>query len=164
MNNALKEALETVATPTPLKFDCGALCGAVCCSNLEGEESGMLLFPGEEKTYRGLPGWKLEETVSGFLAVCPGTCDRNTRPLACRIFPLLPVLRDGHIRVEIDERARHICPLTRSGTSGLDSRFVSAVEAAGRMLAVDEEGRAMIMMLTKEQDELRALRKMMKGR
>lgn len=164
MNRALKDALEAVSAPTPLKFDCGTLCRAVCCSSLEGEESGMLLFPGEEETYRGLPGWKLTETPAGLLAVCPGTCDRSIRPLACRIFPLLPVLRGGRISAEIDERARAVCPLARGGVSGMDSVFTAAVEEAGRLLAGDPEERTMLITLTKEQDELRALRKMLKGR
>ena len=164
MNRVLKDALDAVAVPTPLKFDCGKLCGAVCCGSLEGEESGMLLFPGEEEICRELPGWKLKKTAAGILAVCPGTCDRSIRPLACRIFPLLPVLRDGQITVETDERARHICPLARSGKSGMDSDFISAVEKAGRLLAGDPEQRDFLTLLTREQDDLKALRKMLKGR
>ena len=50
---------------TPLRRDCGALCGAACCSSLEGEETGMLLFPGEEEACGDQPGFRITEGAGG---------------------------------------------------------------------------------------------------
>ncbi len=149
---------------TPLKSDCGALCGGACCRSLEGEETGMLLFPGEEDDYVGLEGWRLTETRQGWLVSCPGTCDRSMRPLACRIFPLLPVLREDGIHVAVDARARAVCPLSRQGMKAMDQDFVAAVRQVGVLLAGDEEQRVMLRQLTEMQDELVALRKRIRGK
>ena len=123
----------------------------------------MLLFPGEEEGYAGKPGWKLRKTEAGMLAVCSGVCDRSERPLACRIFPLLPVIRDGAVRVAADERARAVCPLLRQGLRGMDPAFRDAVREAGRLLAEDPEQQAFLEMLTEEQDGLKALREKLGG-
>ena len=163
MTEALKEARELLETVTPLKRDCGRLCGARCCAPLEGEETGMLLFPGEEEAYLEKESWTVRETGAGLLAVCPGTCDRNERPLACRIFPLLPVVRDGTIKTAADQRARAVCPLLRQGIRGTDPAFRDAVREAGRILAEDPEQREFLEMLTAEQDELKALREKLGG-
>ena len=159
MKDALKQARELLAELTPLKSDCGRVCGARCCRPLEGEETGMLLFPGEEAEYRGKPGWKLLETAAGTLAVCPGVCGRNERPLACRLFPLLPVLRENGVKAAMDQRAETVCPLTRYGLQGLDPAFKDAVREAGRILAEDPEQKQFLETLTAEQDELKALRR-----
>ena len=123
----------------------------------------MLLFPGEEESYLEDPAWKLRETKSGILAVCPGRCSRKERPLACRIFPLLPVIRDGKVKAAADERARAVCPLLRQGLQGMDPAFREAVREAGRLLAEDPEQREFLEMLTEEQDELKALREKLGG-
>ena len=163
MHDALKKARETLADVTPLKTDCGKVCGARCCRTLEGEETGMLLFPGEEEAYRGKPGWKLRETAAGTLLVCSGHCAREERPLACRIFPLLPVIRDGTVKAAADLRARAVCPLLRQGIRGMDPVFTEAVREAGRLLAEDPEQRRFLEMLTEEHDELKTLREKLGG-
>jgi hypothetical protein len=163
MRDELRKARCLLETVTPLKTDCGRVCGARCCSSMEGEETGMLLFPGEEETLAGKPGWTLRDTEAGKLAVCQGKCDRADRPLACRIFPLLPVVREDGIRAAADERARAVCPLLRQGIRGMDPAFTEAVREAGRILAGDPETRAFLVMLTEEQDGLKALRKKLGG-
>ena len=52
MDGALFAARKILEEVTPLKADCGRVCGAACCASLEGEETGMLLFPGEEALCR----------------------------------------------------------------------------------------------------------------
>ena len=158
------QAREELMYLTPIKDDCGRLCEGACCRSLEGEETGMLLFPGEEALYDGLPGFRVKETASGTLLVCSGTCDRTTRPLSCRLFPLLPALRGDTLRVELDERARPVCPLTRYGKAGLAVEFVEAVQRIGEALAQDPEQAAFLRRLTAEQDDLRALRRQLTGR
>ena len=73
MNETLKKARELLADVTPLKTDCGKVCGARCCRPLETEETGMLLFPGEEELYREKAGWTLRETPAGTIAICSGS-------------------------------------------------------------------------------------------
>ena len=163
MNETLKKARELLADVTPLKTDCGKVCGARCCRPLETEETGMLLFPGEEELYREKAGWTLRETPAGTIAICSGSCERNDRPLACRIFPLLPVIRNEEIKVAADQRARAVCPLLRQGIRGMDPAFTDAVREAGRLLAGDPVQRKFMEMLTEEQDELKSLREKLGG-
>ena len=163
MQDALKKARELLADVTPLKTDCGKVCGAKCCRSLEDEETGMLLFPGEEEAYLEKESWTVRETGAGLLAVCPGTCDRNERPLACRIFPLLPVIRDGEVKVAADQRARAVCPLLKQGIRGMDPAFAEAVREAGKTLAADAAQRAFLGRMTEEQDELKSLRDRLGG-
>lgn len=163
MHDALRKAREMLETVTPLKTDCGRVCGARCCRSLEGEETGMLLFPGEEACYAGKPGWKLRKTPSGTLLVCPGDCARDERPLACRIFPLLPVVREEGVRVALDLRAAAVCPLRRRGLAALDPAFRMAVREAGGALMGEARQAAFLRRLTEEQDELRRLRRQFGG-
>nr|HML49564.1 hypothetical protein [Clostridia bacterium] len=101
----IQAARALLAQRTPLKSDCGRLCNAACCQADEEGRGGMLLFPGEERFYDPLPGWaRLEPMDFGGrpsrLLVCEGRCERSQRPLACRIFPLTPVLRADGLDVE----------------------------------------------------------------
>ena len=159
MNQILEEARTLLATVTPLQRDCGRVCGAACCSSLEGEETGMLLFPGEEECYRALPDWKTVETERGTLLFCPGTCCRENRPLACRLFPLLPLPEAEGIRVAVDLRARAVCPLARQGKNAMLPAFRKAVQEAGEILLRDPEQARTLQILREEQLELKQLRK-----
>lgn len=155
----LDQARAILRDVTPLTMDCGRVCGGACCRSLPGEQTGMLLFPGEEAYYEGRPGYETLTTETDRLLVCSGHCERGERPLSCRLFPLLPVIRGEEIRVAMDARARAACPLAAQGVRGLSAAFVEAVRQAGRMLAADEAQRAFLARLTQEQDELRALQK-----
>ena len=163
MDDALFRAREKLNSVTPLKRDCGRVCSSRCCDSLEGEETGMLLFPGEDAMYRDMEEWKILEAPAGPMVVCPGTCSREDRPLACRLFPLLPVIRDGAVKVAADQRARAVCPLLKQGIRGMDPAFTEAVRETGRMLAEVPEERAFLEKLTEEQDELKALREKLGG-
>ena len=163
MDAAVSAAREKLKQVTPLKRDCGRICGSRCCDSLEGEETGMLLFPGEDALYRDKEEWKIRQTPSGPMVVCPGTCSREERPLACRLFPLLPVIRDGAVKAAMDQRAYAVCPLARQGIRALDPEFAAAVRETGRILAEDGEQRRFLEMLTEEQDELKQLRNRLGG-
>ena len=82
----IKKAYEIIGNKTPLKSDCGRLCGAACCKG--DDETGMLLFPGEEDLCTCDEFKIIQTDYSLPLLVCDGTCNRDRRPLACRIFPL----------------------------------------------------------------------------
>ena len=160
MDAAVSAAREKLKNVTPLKNDCGRVCGARCCRPLEGEETGMLLFPGEAEAYTELEGWTVRHASQGDIVVCPGTCDREERPLSCRLFPLLPLAGDdGSIRVVMDQRARAVCPLARQGKSALDPAFIDAVREAGELLLQSEKQAMFLDVLEEEQEELKELRK-----
>ena len=143
---------------TPLCADCGATCGGACCRPLEGEPTGMLLFPGEEAYYLGREGYRMTPTGQGVLLICSGRCHRADRPLSCRLFPLLPLLRTDGVKVATDLRAKAVCPLSRQGKEALAPEFVAAVRQVGQLLAEDDAQRAFLLRLTRQQDELKALR------
>lgn len=159
--NRCRALLESL---TPLHTDCGQLCAGACCRSQQGEETGMLLFAGEAEVYRGMPGVTLRDTAMGPMLVCSGTCDRTQRPLSCRIFPLLPVVRNGQIKIAMDARAKAVCPLCSQGVSGLSQQFVEAVRTCGQLLYEDEAQRPMLERLTREHDELKALQRAFGGR
>ena len=164
MNPVLRKAREKLKTVTPLKRDCGRVCGAACCRSHEGEETGMLLFPGEEELYTGKDGWTIRETAAGPMVICPGKCNRDERPLACRIFPLMPVKgEDGEIRAAVDLRAKAVCPLARQGRNAMDPAFTEAVREAGSLLAGEAEQAAFLKRLEEEQEELKRLRRALGG-
>ena len=156
--DCLARARDILNALTPLKTDCGLLCQGLCCRPMEGEMTGMLLFPGEETYYEGRESYRMVQTEQGALLICSGHCDRADRPLSCRLMPLIPLLRDDSIRVATDLRAKTVCPLARQGKDALDPAFVAAVREVGRILAEDEAQRAFLVKLTSQQDELKALR------
>ena len=160
MNAAVAAAREKLKNVTPLKKDCGRICGARCCRSLDGEETGMLLFPGEAEAYAGKDGWEIRKTTRGDLIFCSGTCNREERPLSCRLFPLLPLIGDNReIRVVTDLRARAVCPLARQGKSAMDPAFIETVRQAGEILAAADEQAVFLDMLEEEQEELKELRR-----
>ena len=146
MNSVIEEAYSLLRTATPLHKDCGRLCGRRCC---KGEETdGMWLFPGEEERFAA---WRREGEESftvrptqdnlGYpLLVCDGTCNRERRPLACRMYPLFPLVEglpgQERIRLLYDPRGRGICPLA-AGQLPLEFTFRRAVRRAARVLLRD---------------------------
>lgn len=160
MDAAVSAAREKLKSVTPLKKDCGRVCGARCCRPLDGEETGMLLFPTEAEAYMGKEGWEIRKTARAELVICPGNCEREERPLSCRLFPLLPMIgNDGEISVVTDQRAKAVCPLARQGKSAMDPGFIDAVREAGELLAQSDDQAVFLDLLAEEQNELKELRK-----
>jgi hypothetical protein len=127
------DANRILGNKTPLKKDCGLICGGECCKG--DNETGMLLFPFEETSLN------IIEKDGVRLAVCDGSCDRNERPLSCRIFPFFPyVTPEGRIRVIPDIRGVNICPLiSHFDEVKFDRGFLYRVKKVGRLLYADEE-------------------------
>ena len=169
----LSEAREKLSALTPLKTNCGKLCGGACCqpSPDDDGENGMLLFPFEDSFYQkpieGMPFHLVEDDTlfkGGKRFVCEGQCVREHRPLACRIFPLRMRLEvnekteETHVKAEIDPRAWCVCPLLeQGGLRAMSQDFVKAVEAAGDILCQNVH---MLEALHNEQrllDEMRRL-------
>lgn len=135
---------------TPIKADCGKLCGSVCC---RGDDCGMYLFPGEERVFKLLrPDWaKIEKSDFCYefnektkhvpILLCNGRCDRYQRPLACRIFPLTPYINKAQkAEIIIDARAKAICPLAKTlNIDDFDKKFVKNVQRAFSLLMKNKE-------------------------
>ena len=152
---AVQAAREILKDVTPMKTDCGRVCGAACCAPDEEGKGGMLLFPGEEQLYDVLPdGFSIlpDDTVvpDGKLLICMGHCPRDKRPLSCMFFPLRPTWK-GTVR--IDRRGLHVCPLAEYGVGGLNPDFVEAAKKAADVLISCPE----------QEDYLRALGAHIKG-
>ncbi len=136
----------------PLKNkDCGKLCNKACCSN-DHEETGMYLFPGEEKRYSGSDWYKIVELTTEkanvfpydrtpiYKFICNGTCPREERPLACRIFPTFPKLHDnGVFNMVFDLQAYMLCPIAKKYKfKEMDNDFIKSCRQVWRILLEDE--------------------------
>jgi hypothetical protein len=155
--DVIKTCYSVLKRYTPLDFDCGRLCNGKCCGG--DENTGMLLFPGEEKLID--PDITVKESDDGTLfAVCEGRCDRNRRPLSCRIYPVFPLIieNDGKEYVEVDFDKRADCPLTK-GDITLNRRFCKAVKRVGKYLLLNEETAAFYRGLSEEISEYIELEK-----
>ena len=146
---AARALLENV---TPLKSDCGRICGGACCRG--DEATGMLLFPGEEMLYedcafaRVIPAQFDLAGKPALLLVCDGICERKNRPLACRLFPLFLTFEiDGATRVRMDARAGEVCPLCDYGLDALAPAFRDAARRAYDVLLENEACRAYLKAL-----------------
>jgi hypothetical protein len=155
MTNAQYDALyktlyALLADVTPLKKDCGVLCGRACCRG--DENTGMLLFPGEKTSLRTV------ERYGRRFALCPGACSRDERPLSCRIFPFYPAEDGGRITVRIDHRGYALCPLVRRADGiAFDPHFLRRMRTAGKLLCRDEACRAFLRELREEDEAVRLL-------
>ncbi len=125
---------------TPLSGDCGSLCGARCCQG--GDRDGMWLLPGEEEILKNAGFLELHRTEDHTYVVCAGRCDRELRPIACRIFPYFPVpyrTRTGRfgVRAMPDVRALSTCALFEKGAPSVSPAFRRAVRRAGIVMLRD---------------------------
>lgn len=139
---------------TPLPYDCGKLCKGACCQDNE-VGTGMYLYPCEIRMFNSFADWA-EIELSDFtykygnvhILSCKGKCNRDERPLACRIFPLVPYEKDGVVQVIMDPRAFSLCPVARS--MKVSNEFKDAVFRVTNILKKTKEGREFI----KEQSRL----------
>ena len=147
MNDCIRDAYSALraVTPLPNGLDCGKFCGARCCRG--GDNDGMLLFRGEERFFEHDPRFTIRTNGDRKLLICPGVCDRRTRPLACRMYPFYPVPQDTEkglsIRVVYDLRGLRTCPLVY-GRRKPDPRFIRAVRKAGYILSRDADNLQMM--------------------
>lgn len=136
---------------TPLKVDCGQLCGGACCESDENKVTGMYLFPGEEKLFLDKSGFKIVNSLFLYdgeyakILICKGTCLRSMRPLSCRIFPVLPYIENNAVTLIFDPRAKAVCPLlSLPDISSLDSEFVKKTKNVTKLLLKFKKTRAFL--------------------
>ena len=158
LRTLMEQAYAIIGDSTPVRADCGKLCGKACCDG--DEDIGMLLFPGEAVMLSRIPYFEVSridymDEKTWFLA-CNSPCDRDLRPLACRIFPLAPhVDEQGHVTALPDPRGKRMCPLADG--KYLDKSFRRRVEKAFQLLAGDPKMLAFMRLLSEELEDLRKL-------
>lgn len=150
-----EEIYRILDSATPVPFDCGTLCNAVCCSlDAAGEDAGIYLLPGESCMHDKNDPWLSwsEDMVEDYdfpeswtgtvdFVRCQGAlkCKRKLRPIQCRTFPLSPHLtEDGKLYMIVsDEELPYKCPLL-SDYKSINKEFVSACKKAWKILITDE--------------------------
>ena len=144
---------------TPLQFDCGKICNGKCCKG--DDKTGMILFPGEKSIVDSSINIKSDDDGNE-LAICNGSCNRNYRPLSCRIYPLFPIIKNENgtqsIEVVLDPRAD--CPLV-SGEYRFTPEFLKAVKRVGKYLLTNDETAGVYRNLSSEIEEIYNLRELL---
>ena len=147
----------------PVPYDCGEVCGAVCCrreSFGNGNEPCLYLLPGE-KEYLEEAGadinikrepreeHDLPESFGkyAYVAYCKGagSCERRFRPIQCRSFPLWPYFtEDGELVLSFyNDELPYICPLIEERRA-LSEDFINATYKAWEILIEDEAVRDLV--------------------
>jgi hypothetical protein len=160
-----KKAWLELEKSTPLSGDCGVICAKKCCMGTSSD--GMLLFPGEESLYNDSGSWytikdsgvTLPGNIKIKLFTCIGNCQRELRPLSCRIFPLMPYINsDGRIDLRFDLRGIGICPLiSNPDLYPIDEGFIDNVHLAFSHLVYEKPVIKFLKFLSEQYDEIEAL-------
>lgn len=157
--NVIKSCYSILNNVTPLEFDCGKICNGKCCKG--DEKTGMLVFTGEEKLLDSDISVAHNEDGTA-VAVCDGSCNRNYRPLSCRIYPLFPLIKNEngreHIDVIVDPRAD--CPLC-TGEFQFTRQFTKAVKRVGKFLLLNEETAKCYREISNEINDIIKLRELL---
>lgn len=166
-----RKAYRLLEHSTPLKSDCGALCGKACCNG--DSDTGMYLFPDEESMLPANNHFLSIRAVNtatddgnrSKLAVCNGTCVRKYRPLACRMFPLTPyIYKDGSFSIIMDPRAEPVCPISAySSIREINPFFVRNVQKVFWLLMQDTDIRQFVERVSRIIDEYNLIRTKMCG-
>ncbi|GHU49388.1 hypothetical protein FACS1894127_2480 [Clostridia bacterium] len=146
---------------SPLKEACGSLCDSVCCTCGEEESAakgfslGIYLLPGEDQIFTKNEDWlewsysKVKEadfpdSWSGIVyfirCKTPPVCQRDLRPLQCRVFPLAPHLtKNGELKMIMFPASilPYKCPLIEDHIS-LSREFIKATHTVWKHLIRDD--------------------------
>lgn len=154
---------------TPLSKDCGVLCDKACCKE-EDEPAGMFVFPFEEELLKDVDFGYIEESNCEYgedkvakIFYCTKPCNREQRPLGCRIFPLTPYRKNGKVTLVMNPAAKKMCPLARSlHPSQLEEEFeVNVMRAINRIRKL-KDGEDYIDMLTEIAQQFEEMSKKLK--
>lgn len=141
---------EYLADYTPFMYDCGKICNKKCCNG--NDHDGMLLFPGEKEIYDDKSGFDVyfDERYSSYAVRCSGKCNRNERPLSCRIFPYFFYLSEeteNRIKVAPDIRAVDFCPII-DNTDDVNKKFLRALRICALKIEQENEFRDYLFDIT----------------
>ena len=154
---------------TPLSKDCGVLCDKACCKE-EDEPAGMFVFPFEEELLKDVDFGYIEDSNCEYgedkvakIFYCTKPCNREQRPLGCRIFPLTPYRKNGKVTLVMNPAAKKMCPLARSlHPSQLEEEFeVNVMRAINRIRKL-KDGEDYIDMLTEIAQQFEEMSKKLK--
>ena len=153
MKKSIEKIYKRLDEVSPVDFDCGKLCGEVCCvydaDESHTEELVLYLLPGEELMYEGSPDFELYYLDSSeiryphswkdsiYLVKCinPPKCDRSIRPIQCRTFPLVPhITKNGEFHLVLDETEfPYVCPIIHDHIK-LNANFINVTFEIWQML------------------------------
>lgn len=131
MKKSIEKIYQRLNKVTPVDFDCGKLCGEVCCvydsEEYPNDDLALFLLPGEELMYEGSKEFELyyidakeldfPHSWKGEVALVkclnPPRCDRSIRPIQCRTFPLVPhISKNGEFHLVLDDSEfPYKCPI-----------------------------------------------------
>ncbi len=157
---------------SPLDCDCGAFCGAACCTAGDDGDMGIYLLPGEEKVFGPEDDWlivtkeraedyEFPDSWHGavYFVRCktPPHCPREKRPIQCRSYPLLPHLtQDGVLSlVYNDLETPYGWPLIEEEIP-LNDDFVEVTQKAWARLIKDPFIRDLVRMDSKAREDAAA--------
>ena len=139
----------------PLKFDCGKMCKRRCCTE---KDKGMMLFPGEEKLFNDNEDFKIITDINKRkILFCNGKCNRQKRPLSCRMYPLFTYtyLEENIVKQKViyDLRGTNRCGIIDMNLK-IRKKFFYAVKKAGKVLTRDKESLKMLLEISEEIDDI----------
>ena len=154
----------------PLPYDCGSLCGSICCSKepFTGDDDYIYLLPGEREYIEHAGYDMLVERQSRkdhylprswgkyvYIVRCPGRCNRRQRPIQCRTFPLTPHIgKTGRLEmIYYPEEIPYSCPLIRERMT-LSEEFERTTLRAWELLITDSAIRDLVIMDSKDREPL----------
>lgn len=138
---------------SPVNYDCGKLCGEICCvyddEDYPNDELIIYLLPEEEKLYENSKTFELKHFTineikyphswkNGVYTVkClnPPRCEREIRPIQCRTFPLIPHIdKNNHFYLIFDDsQYPYECPLIKNNFE-LNEDFINETYKVWRFL------------------------------
>lgn len=138
---------------SPVDYDCGKLCGEICCTYDDETYSNndliIYLLPGEEVLYDSSESFELihydineinyphswKNGVYTVRCINPPNCEREIRPIQCRTFPLIPHIdKNNHFYLIFDEsQYPYKCPLINKNIE-LNEDFINETYKAWRFL------------------------------
>lgn len=151
---------------TPLEYDCGKLCGSICCQSDQKGHTGVYLLPGEEEMFTGNEDWlrwEMQRPEDGdfppdweypvYFIQCIKPCPRDRRPLSCRFFPLAPHLLRDNTLLLIHETLTlpYLCPLIEKKVP-LRRDFIETVALCWQELLKDRRIYSLVKMDSQDRE------------
>ncbi|WP_407380211.1 hypothetical protein [Methanobrevibacter sp.] len=149
----IRKIHEKLNEVSPVDYDCGKLCGEICCvydsEEFPNDDLIIYLLPGEETLYENSKSFELKhfkiseikyphswkDGVYTVKCTNPPNCEREIRPIQCRTFPLIPhITKDRRFHLIFDDsQYPYRCPLIKDNIK-LNDDFVKETYKTWRFL------------------------------